>query len=425
MIVPRKKAASAANAPRSPDVLTLTSSAGWGLGADNCDAALKVSAVYRAISFSAQTLSVMPFYVMDGKTKTHIEDHPLVEILTMRPNEIMTPSDYKSVMEVNRLLVGSGYAYIGRGCRTGRVEQVLPLSPGLVNPWLDEDRHLHYLYSDPISGKTYDLLPHQLIHYKAFTKDGIHCESPLTYARNVVAKDQAAKAYERALYNNGGRPSGVLYTDSDLAGVIEVKDAAGQVIERISKKEQVRRAWEKVHAGGDNAFRTAVLDLGLKYQPIAMNNTDAQFVESNEITIADIARFFGVPLHVLMSGKQSYESNLQNRIEYVQTTALATVTACEEEDTFKMLSSQDRRKPYRVRRNMDAALRGDAESRAKYYQTMHQIGGYSVNDILALEDMPGVPGGDAHMASLNYVPLEDWRRLSSNRNGGGKNNERK
>lgn len=417
MIIPKKKS-SEPGAPRSPDVLSLRSPAGWNLDSGSVDAALKVSAVYRAVTFSAQTISVMPFYIMDRRTRDRILDHPLLHILTIRPNEAMTPSEYKALMETNRLLTGNGYAYISRSPRTGRVENIIPLSPELMNLWFDEDRHLHYLYTDPISGKLFHLLPNQVIHYKAFTLDGIHGISPLTYAREVVGKDRSAKAYERALYNNGGRPSGVLQTDSDLSGTVIEHDTDGNEIQ-ISKKELVRRAWEKVHAGSDNAFRTAVLDLGLKYQPISsMSNADAQFVESNDITIADIARFFGVPLHVLMSGKQSYESNEQNRVEYVQTTALSTVTACEEEDSFKLLSGMDQDKGYRIRRNMDAALRGDTASRASYYKTMHEIGAYSVNEIRAKEDEPNVPGGDVRLASLNYVPLEDFQRLSDQRNGG-------
>ena len=420
MIVPKKKAAEP-SAPRSPDILTLRSAEGWHLDSGSEDAALKVSSVYRAITYSAQTISIMPFYIMGRNTRERVTDHPLTHVLTIRPNEMMTPSDYKNLMETNRLLTGNGYAYIGRSARTGRIEELLPLSPALMQPWLDENRHLHYLYTDPVSGKLFGLLPSQVIHYKAFTRDGINGISPLTHARDVISKDRTAKAYERALYSNGGRPSGVLYTETDLGGYIELKNSEGKVVETISQKEQVRRAWEKVHSGGDNAFRTAVLDHGLKYQPISMNNSDAQFVESNDITIADIARFFGVPLHVLMSGKQSYESNEQNRVEYVQTTALATVTACEEEDSFKLLSTQDQEKQYRVRRNMDAALRGDTKSRAEFYKTMHEIGAYSVNDIRAKEDEPNVPGGDARLASLNYVPLEDFRTLSLQRNSGGKN----
>lgn len=416
MIVPHKKAANPSS-PRSPDVLSLSSASGWPLDATTGEGALKVSAVYRCINFNAETISLMPFYIMDRNTRERIDQHPLLEPLTIRPNEAMTPADYKFLMQVNRDLKGNAYAYISRDPRTGRVKELLPLIPELVDPELDEAGNLHYLYTDPQSGKYFDLLPAQVIHYKAFTLDGIHGVSPLTYARDVIAKDKAAKAYERAIYNNGGRPSGVLYTESDLGGQVTIPKADGTT-ETISKKEQVRRSWEKVHAGGDNAFRTAVLDLGLKYQPIAMNNSDAQFVESNEITIADIARFFGTPLHVLMTGKQSYESNLQNRVEFVQTTGLSIVTRCEDEDSYKLLPGYEVGRN-RIRRNMDAALRGDITSRAGFYKTMREIGGYSVNDIRALEDLPNVPGGDTRQASLNYVPLELFEKLSLSRNGGG------
>lgn len=415
MIIPRKKAAEP-SAPRSPDILTLDSPVGWFLDSAGSETALKVSAVFRCINFNAETISLMPFYLMNRKTRERLDDHPLLEVLTIRTNECMTPADYKFTMQVNRDLTGNAYSYIRRSARTGRVEELIPLVSDLVDLVFDEERHLHYVYTDPLSGKAFDLMPSQIIHYKAFTRDGIHGISPLTYAREVIAKDRAAKAYERAIYSNGGRPSGVLYTDSDLGGKVEIRNPDGS-IENVSKKEVVRRAWERVHAGGDNAFRTAVLDLGLKYQAISMNNNDAQFVESNDITIADIARFFGTPLHVVMSGKQSYESNMQNRTEFIQTTALAIVNRCEDEDSYKLLSTEHAA-TLRVRRNMDAALRGDTASRASFYKTMREIGAYSVDDILALEDLPGVPGGDTRQASLNYVPLELFTILSLLRNGG-------
>lgn len=421
MIIPKKKNAvpSPARSPDASGVLHLDSAAGWeGVFANTESAALRVSAFFRALNFRSETMSIMPFYIMDQHTRERLTEHRLLEVLKLRPNELMSPSEYRALMQLNTDLRGNAYAYIHRNPRTGFVEELLPLAPGLVNPMLDSDRNLHYLYSDPRTGTVYDLMPAQVIHYKGFSTDGIKGKSLLAFAQDALAKDQAAKAYERAIYNNGGRPSGILYTDTDLGKRnVEVKDAEGKVIETISQKEQIRRSWERVHSGSGNAFRTAVLDLGLKYQPVAMNNTDAQFVESNEITIADIARFTGVPLHVLMSGKQSYESNLQNRVEFIQTTALATVTKCEDEDSYKLLSGSDRGK-LRIRRNMDAALRGDTESRAAFYKTMREIGGYSVNDIMALEDRPNVPGGHSRQASLNYVPLEMFDELSRNRNGG-------
>ena len=59
-----------------------------------------------------------------------------------------------------------------------------------------------------------------------------------------------------------------------------------------------------------------------------------------------------------------------------------------------------------------AELRGDSNARMHVYQTMLQEGVYSVNDVRALEDLPDIPGGDEHRASLNYVPLSMWADLS-------------
>lgn len=68
-----------------------------------------------------------------------------------------------------------------------------------------------------------------------------------------------------------------------------------------------------------------------------------------------------------------------------------------------------------------AELRGDIKSRAAWFSTMRNIGVFSPNDIRALEDIPDVEGGDDRYASLNYIPLADWKRLSEQRNGGKQN----
>ena len=156
--------------------------------------------------------------------------------------------------------------------------------------------------------------------------------------------------------------------------------------------------------------------MGLKYKPISVSQKDAQFVENAELSIRDIARFFGVPLYKLQEGKQSYNSNEQNAIEYVTGTLHPIVTAYEQAFTSVLLTPKEIAEGLEIRMNMMAELRGDSTARGNWYRTMHDIGAYSVNDVLALEDMPDVEGGDEHVASLNYVPLALWRELSVRRN---------
>ena len=67
---------------------------------------------------------------------------------------------------------------------------------------------------------------------------------------------------------------------------------------------------------------------------------------------------------------------------------------------------------------MMAELKGDTSSRATWYRAMSELSVFSPDDIAALEDLPNVPGGSRHRASLNYVPLDLWPELSKQRHGG-------
>ena len=138
-------------------------------------------------------------------------------------------------------------------------------------------------------------------------------------------------------------------------------------------------------------------------------------MEQSALSVEDLARVFGVPLYKLQAGKQSYSSNEQNAIEYVVGTLHPNAVIWEQELSYKLLTPQDLARGLRIRGNLMNELRGDFQSRGTWYQTMRDNGSFSVNDIRELEDMPDVDGGDEHYASLNYVPLQDWRELSRER----------
>ena len=405
----RNKAASWDSYP----VLTLDNPAGWETGACGTVAAseaMKISAVYCAVQYIGDFVSSLPVYVYDSDSRKRVAGHYLSSVLRLRPNEAQTPSDFKRFLTDNLLLRGNGYAYNYRDPRTGRVVERIPLLADCVEP-VSIDGRLRYLYTHPTSGKVYCLDPADVTHYKGHSNNGIKGVSVLRYASQNIHRARSAENYESAVYDNNARPGGVLETDTDLGGLSKTPDPEHEG-HYLSKKENVRRAWERVHGGGANAFRTAVLDNGLKYRPIKIDAYDASFVQAKDVSIADIARFFGVPLHALMTGKQSFQSNEQNSLEFVQGRGLAILRAMEEEDTYKLLFDEEHAQGLWIKHNLDGRLRGDTTARANLYRTMHDIGAYSVNDIRSLEDQPDVPGGDIRLASLNYVPLDKFEELS-------------
>lgn len=383
-----------------------------GAGPPGGDQALKLSAFYRAVDLIAGDMSVLPAYVMDTRTREHV-DLPVLRLLSERPNEAMTPSERKYIIERAVMLDGNAYDWIIRDPRTGRPVELVPIPGRYVQAWIDRFRRLWYDVTVPGIYTSMRLSAEDVCHHKGPSRDGYTGLSVLSYASETLAAGLAAQEHNKTYYETGGQPSGLLTLEGDYSGYVMGQDGLPT---GVTRKEKIRREWEMAHSGPSNAFRVAVLDHGMKYQSLGINHRDAQFIEQQAVTVEDIARFTGVPLYKLMSGKQSYNSNEQNAIEYVQGLQ-PRVTRREEEQTYKLLTPSQRAAGLEIRYNMMALLRGDSANRANYYRTMRELGAYSVNDVRRLEDLPDVEGGEERQASLNYVPLSDWKRLSEQRAG--------
>lgn len=377
-------------------------------------AARKLSAVDRCIEILSDSMAKLPTYCVDRRTRERVEI-PLLQLLNVRPNEAMTPSVRKKLLEASRLSRGNSYDWIRRDPYTAEIVELIPLPGELVYTWRDTSGHVWHNVQDPANGNVFTLPHADVCQYKGASRDGITGISVLQRAAEVIAAARARQQHDLSYYENGGQPGGVLQTDTPLGGLVDDPEIPGK---KVGRKDLLRREWERIHSGPTNANRIAILDYGLKYQAVSLSNKDAQFVESQEVAIRDIARYFGIPLYKLQEGKQAYSSNEQNAIEYVVSTLHPIVTQYEEEQTYKMLFDSQISSGLELRINMMAELRGDNDARSSWYKNMREIGVFSVNDINRLEDMPDVEGGDERLASLNYVPLSKWVELSINRNGG-------
>jgi len=413
----------AGRAPRdAPPVENATTVASLGISTNyvrtDQDAAMKLSTVSRCIDILSDSIGKMPFFVYD-EDRNRV-DHEITDLLQLRPNPWQTPFMMRKQMEAERVSNGNGVAWIRRDRTTLRPLEIVPIPKGLWSVQLMSDGSPRYSLRHPFTEETIVCGRMDVIHVTAFSRDGLRGIGYLERAEEVIRTGKAAQEYSASYYQNGGQPSGILRTESDLGGTVTITEADGTT-RTISKKDRIREEWEKRHSGPANAQRIAVLDLGLDYKPLSISNRDAQFVEQSALSVEDIARFFGVPLYKLQAGKQSYSSNEQNAIEYVVGTLHPNAVIWEQELLYKLLTPQDITRGLRIRGNLMNELRGDYASRGNWYRIMRDNGAFSVNDIRELEDMPDVDGGEDHYASLNYVPLQDWRELSRERahNGSG------
>ena len=107
----------------------------------------------------------------------------------------------------------------------------------------------------------------------------------------------------------------------------------------------------------------------------------------------EISRFTGIPKYMLQVGKEAYNSNAQQRIDWVTDTLLPYVLQWEQENTYKLPTPQQRAQGWYLRGNVEVLLRADPKTRAEFYEKMVQNSVYCPDDCRAKEEKNPIPGG--------------------------------
>ena len=106
-------------------------------GSVNKDTAQKLSAVYAAVDIRSDDMSVLPAYVLNTKTMERAQ-HPILRLLNVRPNGMMTPTVRKKLLERSILLTGNAYDWIIRDPASRDPVELIPLPGDLVQIAVDK-----------------------------------------------------------------------------------------------------------------------------------------------------------------------------------------------------------------------------------------------------------------------------------------------
>ena len=366
-----------------------TSSSGKAV---NEKTALHTTAVYACVRILAETIASLPFhtyrYTLNGKEKAI--EHPIYYLLHSEPNPEMTSFVFRETLMSHLLLWGNAYAQIIRDGR-GRVLGLYPLLPNKVI--VNRNQHGELVYQYEKDGQTYFLRSYEVLHIPGLGFDGLIGYSPIAMAKNAIGMAIATEEYGAKFFANGANPGGVL----EHPGV--VKDPA-----------RIRESWNAVYQGSSNAHRVAVLEEGMKFQSIGIPPEQAQFLETRKFQINEIARIFRIPPHMIGDLEKSSFSNIeQQSLEFVMYTLDPWVVRWEQA-IQRALFTENEKRQYFVKFNVDGLLRGDYQSRMNGYAVGRQNGWLSANDIRELENLNRIPedlGGDLYLINGNMTKLAD------------------
>ena len=359
--------------------------------------AMSTSAVYACVRVLAETIASLPLHTYrrheGGKEKA--VDHDLYPLLHDAPNPEMTSFVFRELMMTHLLLWGNAYAQILRDGRH-RVLALYPLMPDNMKVDRDERGALFYVYRK--EGKEYRLNREEVLHIPGLGFDGLVGHSPIAMAKNAIGMALATESYGATLFANDARPSVVL----EHPGVLK-------------EPKKIRDSWNHIYQGSQNAHKVAVLEEGMSVKTLSMPPEQAQFLETRKFQVEEICRIFRVPPHLVASLDRATFSNIESQsISYIDNTIVPWVSRLEQALHQSLLSPEEK-KTHLIKFNLNGRLRGDAQSRAAFYQTMRQNGVMSANDIRELEEMNRIPateGGDQYLVNGNFIDMAKAGRWS-------------
>lgn len=355
-----------------------------------------LSTVYRCVEVISDSVAQLPLepYKMDSQGyKIKFTSHPTYKLLNKEPNPRMTRFDFIKVLIVSTLLKGNGYAYIERDGK-GDAQGLHFIPAELVT--VNRPKSLKESVSYSIAGLG-TVESCNMIHIKNFSYDGIEGVSTLRHARNTLGLSTDAEAHAAGFFKGGANLAGILKSTSNLNN---------------QQKSELKRSWQMAFSpstGTPNGV--AVLEGNLSFEPITVNPTDAQLLETRQFNVVDICRFFGVsPVKAFDLSKSSYSTVEATNLSFLTETLSPLLEKIEMEFERKLYKPSEK-DSIDVRFDTATLLRADKQSLANYYQTLFNIGVVSPNDIRKQLDMEAIEGGDNTFVQVNIQTLK--RAISS------------
>lgn len=354
--------------------------------------AMLLSAVYRCVEVISDSIAQLPLepYKTDSKGyKVKFTNHPSYHILNCEPNKNMTKYTFMKVMVRSMLLQGNAYAYIERDDK-GNAKALYYLQPDMVTVKVPTRIADDIKYS--VVGFPKDLERDEVLHILNYTIDGYEGISTLANARNTLMLASDAEANAEGFFKGGANVGGILKVNSPMTD---------------EDKLSMKQSWNSSFNGiNGNPNGVAVLDADVTYQPVTVNPTDSQLLETRQFNVIDICRFFGVsPVKAFDLSKSSYNTIEQMQIAFLTDTLQPLLKKFEEEFNRKIFKPSERCKT-EIRFSTAPLLRADKQSLANYYNTLFQIGVITPNEIRKELDMQALDNGDNSFVQVNVQTLK-------------------
>lgn len=348
--------------------------------------AMCISAVYRATEIISDTIAILPIKVKvkNSEHKENLEGHS-INIVFKNGINLINRYNFMKLLVQSVILKGNGYAYIERA-DDGTVTGLRFLESSDVT--INYNKQLNKLdYTCTLVNKK-RIDPKDMIHLVKNSYDGINGVSILTYAKRIIDISNNTEDSANSFFSNG----------CNLGGIITVQ---GNLTEQ--QKQDIRQNWNQAYNGSESSgCLLGVLQGNMSYQPIQLNATDSQMLESRQFNVQDIARFFGIsPVLLGDLSHNSYSTIEAVQEQFLLQTLQPYITMIEEEFTKKLFKENE--SDLEINLDETVILRTNKTAQASYYSTLLDKGILSINEVRKELGYSEIEGGDAHTIAYTDI----------------------
>ena len=354
---------------------------------------LQIATVFACVRLISSVVAGLPLDIFATKDDNRAKvgfDNPLARLLRYSPNQYMTAFEFRVAMTMQLCFYGNAYALIERNS-VGDIISLLPLLSVNMDVRMEGKRVVYRYRRDDSYA---DFKATEIFHLKGFGFNGLVGLSPIAFAAKTAGVAVAMEDQQRDFYANGATSPQLLMTGD------------GKTLNK-QQRDQVEENFKEI-SGGPVKKRLWILEAGFTTQPIGVSPQDAETMAARKFQVSELARFFGVPPHLVgdVEKSTSWGSGIeQQNLGFLQYTLDPYLKIWEGCIQRWLVKPADLGRIH-AEHNLDGLLRGDSTARANYMKTQVDTGLLTVNEGRRLDNRPPLPGGDVATRQSQNVPLE-------------------
>ena len=356
----------------------------------SAETAKTIATAYRCKNIIGDDVAKMSFqmFMRNGKNVEHVAPDAMLRnmayLLEVQPNRWMTPFIFKKTVMEWLLFWGDSYLWEPQQ----RFRELFILSSNVTVARLDKSGNKYYETTFP-NGKQDKIPAVEVTHLMINSINGRNGRSVLQYAKETFGRQLATKDTQSEVQGHGLKAAAYVQVNGTV-------DKEGRQRLRDGYMESLQ------DPGGLAVFDNKIA----KFETIQMKLTDAQFLEGIQANDVDVINFFGVPAYKLNMGKEAYNSNAQQDLDYLKSTLDPYLVQWEQAARLNWLSLAEQGNNY-FKFIRESLLRTDAKTRAELNGIKIASGQMSPNEAREIEDVSGYEDGDEFWMTRNNASVKE------------------